>query len=208
MRLGIGRDRDESREAFCPPMRRRQLHRAIDSSLGPVRRNPRAGVTEGGAKRQISPKCTAQTTFAIPISPSSKAFQGDCRSGEAGVGMTRLDGGAIPAELHRIAVSDKLPLTESALGSCWCADFSDRELYRLPFSFPLAPPCQSMQLFVDLATRHEISITPADDSGSARALTLVYPKWIPGNHRPRTVANVTGLRWKLVARLYPGSATR
>jgi predicted metalloprotease with PDZ domain len=55
---------------------------------------------------------------------------------------------------------------------------------------------QSMQLFVDLsdATRNiyhsrlTIPVKPGP-------LTLVYPKWIPGNHRPSVpIANVTGVK--------------
>jgi predicted metalloprotease with PDZ domain len=55
---------------------------------------------------------------------------------------------------------------------------------------------QSMQLFVDLsdATRNiyhsrlTIPVKPGP-------LTLVYPKWIPGNHRPSgPIANVTGVK--------------
>ena len=55
---------------------------------------------------------------------------------------------------------------------------------------------QSIQLFVDLTdaprniyhSRLTIPVKPG-------ALTLVYPKWIPGNHRPAgPIANVTGLK--------------
>src|SRR3984957_3385878 len=55
---------------------------------------------------------------------------------------------------------------------------------------------QSMQLFVDLSdaprniyhSRLTIPVKPGP-------FTLVYPKWIPGNHRPSgPIANVTGIR--------------
>ncbi len=55
---------------------------------------------------------------------------------------------------------------------------------------------QSMQLFVDLSdaprnlyhSRLTIPVKPGP-------LTLVYPKWIPGNHRPSgPIANVTGIK--------------
>jgi predicted metalloprotease with PDZ domain len=55
---------------------------------------------------------------------------------------------------------------------------------------------QSMQLFVDLSdaprnlyhSRLTIPVKPGP-------LTLVYPKWIPGNHRPAgPIANVTGVK--------------
>jgi len=55
---------------------------------------------------------------------------------------------------------------------------------------------QSMQLFVDLTeaprnifhSKMTIPVKPG-------AFTLVYPKWIPGNHRPSgPIANFTGLR--------------
>ena len=56
---------------------------------------------------------------------------------------------------------------------------------------------QSMQLYVDLSdaprniyhSRLTIPVKPG------RPLTLVYPKWIPGNHRPAgPIANVTGIK--------------
>jgi predicted metalloprotease with PDZ domain len=65
------------------------------------------------------------------------------------------------------------------------------------FSFLCSFACaQSMQLFVDLGdaprniyhSRLTIPVKPG-------ALTLVYPEWIPGNHRPSgPIANVTGIK--------------
>jgi predicted metalloprotease with PDZ domain len=55
---------------------------------------------------------------------------------------------------------------------------------------------QSMQLFVDLSDAprniYHSRLTIAVKSGP---LTLVYPEWIPGNHRPAgPIANVTGVK--------------
>ena len=63
-------------------------------------------------------------------------------------------------------------------------------------SMPILAAAQSMQLSVDLSdaprniyhSRLTIPVKPG-------SLTLVYPKWIPGNHRPAgPIANVTGLK--------------
>src|SRR5436190_23773500 len=64
---------------------------------------------------------------------------------------------------------------------------------------------QSIQLFVDLSdaprnlyhSRLTIPVTPGP-------LTLVYPKWIPGNHRPSgPIANVTGVRMEAEGQTLP-----
>jgi len=63
-------------------------------------------------------------------------------------------------------------------------------------SMPILAAAQSMQLSVDLSdaprniyhSRLTIPVKPG-------SLTLVYPKWIPGNHRPSgPITNVTGLK--------------
>ena len=63
-------------------------------------------------------------------------------------------------------------------------------------SMSILAAAQSMQLSVDLSdaprniyhSRLTIPVKPGP-------LTLVYPKWIPGNHRPSgPIANVTGIR--------------
>jgi len=74
------------------------------------------------------------------------------------------------------------------------------------FSFPVsAASGQSMQLFVDLSdaprnlyhSRLTIPVQPGP-------LTLVYPKWIPGNHRPSgPIANVTGLKMEAGGQTLP-----
>jgi len=73
-------------------------------------------------------------------------------------------------------------------------------------SFPVsAASGQSMQLFVDLSdaprnlyhSRLTIPVQPGP-------LTLVYPKWIPGNHRPSgPIANVTGLKMEAGGQTLP-----
>jgi predicted metalloprotease with PDZ domain len=64
---------------------------------------------------------------------------------------------------------------------------------------------QSMQLFVDLSdaprniyhSRLTIPVKPGP-------LTLVYPKWIPGNHRPSgPIANVTGVKMEIAGQTLP-----
>ena len=67
----------------------------------------------------------------------------------------------------------------------------------LAFSFlSSVADAQSIQLFVDLSdaprnlyhSRLTIPVKPGP-------LTLVYPEWIPGNHRPAgPIANVTGIK--------------
>ena len=64
---------------------------------------------------------------------------------------------------------------------------------------------QSLQLFVDLTEAprnifHSKMAIPV----SAGPLTLVYPKWIPGNHRPSgPIANFTGLRVEAAGKPIP-----
>jgi predicted metalloprotease with PDZ domain len=64
---------------------------------------------------------------------------------------------------------------------------------------------QSIQLFVDLSdaprniyhSRLTIPVKPGP-------LTLVYPKWIPGNHRPAgPIANVTGVKMEAAGQTLP-----
>src|SRR5580704_13427756 len=64
---------------------------------------------------------------------------------------------------------------------------------------------QSMQLVVDLSdaprniyhSRLTILVKPGP-------LTLVYPKWIPGNHRPAgPIANVTGVKMEAAGQTLP-----
>jgi predicted metalloprotease with PDZ domain len=74
----------------------------------------------------------------------------------------------------------------------------------LGFAFlPAAANAQTIQLSVDLSdaprnifhSRLKIPAKPGP-------LTLVYPKWIPGNHRPSgPIANVTGLRMEADGKL-------
>ena len=74
------------------------------------------------------------------------------------------------------------------------------------FSFMSTPAgAQSMQLFVDLTdaprniyhSRLTIPVKPGP-------LTLVYPKWIPGNHRPSgPIANVTGVKMQVAGQTLP-----
>ena len=64
---------------------------------------------------------------------------------------------------------------------------------------------QSLQLFVDLTEAprnifHSKMTIPV----SAGPLTLVYPKWIPGNHRPSgPISNFTGLRFEAAGKPIP-----
>lgn len=60
------------------------------------------------------------------------------------------------------------------------------------------PADQPIRLFVDLTDAprnifHAVMTIPA----SGKDMTLVYPKWIPGNHRPSgPIGNVTGVHFK------------
>jgi hypothetical protein len=76
--------------------------------------------------------------------------------------------------------------------------------YLITLFFPfLSSVAQSIQLFVDLTdaprniyhSRLTIPVKPG-------SLTLVYPKWIPGNHRPSgPIANVTGIKMQALGQI-------